>query len=54
MPEKLVAAAMEENPIAFKREFEDQMKARIDARIAQTRIDVAQSIYVDGEEKTSE
>ncbi|MGL5307500.1 MAG: hypothetical protein ACRC9Y_15415 [Aeromonas veronii] len=54
MSEKLVAAAMEENPIAFKHEFEAQMKSRIDSRIAQARIDVAQSIRVDGEEDTSE
>ena len=54
MVEKLVAAAMEENPIAFKHEFEAQMKSRVDARIAQAKLDVAQSIRVDGEESTSE
>lgn len=54
MPEKLVAAAMEENPTAFKHEFEALMKSRVDARIEQAKIDVAQSIRVDGEEETSE
>ena len=51
---KLVAAAMEENPVAFKHEFEALMQSRKEAHIAQSRIDVAQSIRVDGEESTSE
>lgn len=51
---ELVAAAMEENPIAFKREFETAMKGRIDDLIAQTKIEIAQSIKVDGEEVSEE
>lgn len=54
MTEKLVAAAMEENPTAFKHEFEALMKSRVDVRVAQAKIDVAQSIRVDGEESASE
>lgn len=51
---KLVAAAMEENPVAFKHEFEALMQSRRDAHVTKTRVDVAQSIRVDGEEDTSE
>lgn len=51
---KLVSAALEENPIAFKREFETAMKSRIDDLTAQCRVDLAQSITVDGEVDTSE
>jgi len=50
----LVAAALEENPIAFKREFETAMKSRIEDLTAQCRVDVAHSIKVDGEVDASE
>lgn len=51
---KLIDAALEENPIAFKREFENAMISRIDALRDQRRVDIAQSIRVDGEETASE
>ena len=51
---ELVAAAMEENPIAFKREFETAMKSRIDSLVADRKIEIAQSIKVDGEEVSEE
>lgn len=50
----MIAAALEENPIAFKREFEAAMATRVDTLKAQTRIDVAHSIRVEGEEETSD
>ncbi|MGL4522747.1 MAG: hypothetical protein ACRCWQ_09380 [Bacilli bacterium] len=48
--DKLVAAALEENPLAFKREFELVMKDRVDALRQQVRTDIAQTVTVDGEE----
>lgn len=50
MLDKMITAALEENPIAFKREFEIAMASRVDALKAQERVEIAQSIRVDGEE----
>lgn len=51
---KLVAAALEENPIGFKKEFEAQLKDRIDALVAQNKVEIAQSVRIDGEENNQE
>ena len=50
----LVTAALEENPIAFKREFETALKSRIEDLKDQRRVEIAQSIRVDGEVDASE
>lgn len=48
--DNLVSAALEEDPIAFKREFEATMKDRIAELVSQQRVEIAQEIKVDGEE----
>lgn len=48
----LIAAALEENPVTFKREFETLMQSRREELIAQSRVEIGQSIRVDGEEDT--
>jgi hypothetical protein len=47
---KLIDAALAEDPIAFKREFADAMKSRIEDLQSQRSTEIAQSIQVDGEE----
>lgn len=54
MLDKMINAALEENPIAFKREFEAAMSARVEDLKAQEKIDIAQSIRVDGEVNAEE
>lgn len=51
---KLIDATLAEDPIAFKREFAAELQSRVDGLIAQRRVEIAQSITVDGEESVEQ